>query len=394
MADADDTPAPIVSVPPAIPPRPHGVSRWLRSVPWQTVGTVVLVKAALVVFALASYHVNRDARLPSLRAFFEIWNRWDAPHYIDIAREGYQAEGPLRTYIVFYPLLPWLTRAAAWATGDYVSGALLVGTVMSFGAALALRALARVDEDEEVADRAVWFMLIFPTAYVLHIGYTEGLFLALAAGSFLAARRDRWLVAGALAALACLTRVNGVVLVGALGIEALWRFAQTRRWDRRWLGLCLGPVGTLIYLWINERVYGDPLAFSAVLREGWSKELTAPWTGLRAMWDGLEWRSGGDWQLVAVQEIVFTASTLVLCAVAWVRCRPSYAAYMTGNWLLFTSTSFVLSVPRYALILFPMYLLFARAARSSRLLDRAITVWSLLFYGLFVSEFIQGRWAF
>ena len=42
-----------------------------------------------------------------------------------------------------------------------------------------------------VAMRAAWFLLIFPTAYFLHIGYTESLFLALVLGSFLAARTDR-----------------------------------------------------------------------------------------------------------------------------------------------------------------------------------------------------------
>ena len=40
------------------------------------------------------------------------------------------------------------------------------------------------------------FLLIFPTAYFLHIGYTESLFLALVLGSFLAARTDRWWLAG------------------------------------------------------------------------------------------------------------------------------------------------------------------------------------------------------
>jgi hypothetical protein len=233
-------------------------------------------------------------------------------------------------------------------------------------------------------------MLIFPTAYVLHFGYTESLFLTMAIGSFLAARRDRWLLAG----LACLTRVNGLMLVGAIGIEILWRLYQTRRWNWSWLWIALGPAGFGIYLMINQQVYGDPFAFQALVEENWYKELAPPWQGIKSTWDGLEWRQGTDWQLIAVQEILFTVLSLVLTIVAWFRLRPSYAAYMTANWLLWSSTSFVLSVPRYVVILFPIYLLFAQASRSSRLLDRLITLLSLLFYGLFVTEYIQGRWAF
>ncbi len=46
----------------------------------------------------------------------------------------------------------------------------------------------RLDLDDELASRAVWFLYIYPTAYFLHIGYTEALFLALTLATFLAAR--------------------------------------------------------------------------------------------------------------------------------------------------------------------------------------------------------------
>jgi len=67
---------------------------------------------------------------------------------------------------------------------------------------------------------------------------------------------------------------------------------------------------------------------------------------------------------------------------------------MTLNWLLITSTSFVLSVPRYTLVLFPMFFLFARAGASRHLWFALISAWSLLFLALFVSRYVQGPWAF
>jgi hypothetical protein len=48
-------------------------------------------------------------------------------------------------------------------------------------------------------------MLIFPTAYFLHINYNESLFIALTVGCFLAARYERWALAGSWHTL-CLTR--------------------------------------------------------------------------------------------------------------------------------------------------------------------------------------------
>jgi hypothetical protein len=66
---------------------------------------------------------------------------------------------------------------------------------------------------------------------------------------------------------------------------------------------------------------------------------------------------------------------------------------MTGNWLLFVSVSFVLSVPRYTLTMFPIFILFAMLA-SRRVWFAVITIWSLLYLSFFACMFAWGRWAF
>ena len=78
----------------------------------------------------------------------------------------------------------------------------------------------------------------------------------------------------------------------------------------------------------------------------------------------------------------------------WRRLRPSYAVWMTLNWLLVTSTSSVMSTPRYTLSMFPIFLLFARLADERPSWGAAVTVWSLTFLGLFTGLFVQGQWAF
>ena len=126
---------------------------------------------------------------------------------------------------------------------------------------LLLRRLVQLDYDSAVALRSVWFFLIFPTAYFLHVGYSESLFLALALASVLAARVDRWGLAGLLGAFCWLTRAAGAVLVPTLAVEAAQKYSTNRRWNPRWLWIALVPAGFAIYLLLNWRVTGDALAF-------------------------------------------------------------------------------------------------------------------------------------
>ena len=104
--------------------------------------------------------------------------------------------------------------------GNYVLSGLTVVCLASVAAGLLLQKLVLLDDSKVIARRAVWFMFIFPTSYVFHVPYAESVLLAFAIGSLLAARNGRWLLAGILGALACLSRVNGLVLVPTLAVEA------------------------------------------------------------------------------------------------------------------------------------------------------------------------------
>jgi hypothetical protein len=66
---------------------------------------------------------------------------------------------------------------------------------------------------------------------------------------------------------------------------------------------------------------------------------------------------------------------------------------MGGNWLLFVSTAFVLSVPRYALVMFPLFAWFAVLAerRWVGVAIGAVSVGLLLWSS---GRFALGSWAF
>jgi hypothetical protein len=239
----------------------------------------------------------------------------------------------------------------------------------------------------------VVFLLIFPTAYFLHIGYTESLFLALTCAAFLAARRGHWGRAGLAGGLAALTRVNGLVLIPSLAADAWTEWRAGHRWQVGWGWIGLVAVGFGGYLLLNQVVYGDPLAFLEIQRNHWSKTLAWPWEGIAGVVSRLGGGSPEDVAILGIAELAAIGLGLAGTMVAILRFRSSWAVWMGGNWLLFVSTAFVLSVPRYVLVLFPLYAWFAILAER-RWLGVAMGAVSIALLLWFSARFAIGVWAF
>lgn len=357
------------------------------------IAMVVIIKAAVLAFGTLAFQITNNGAIGSLAHVASLWNRWDGPQYLLIARRGYAAAGDRRLALAFFPLYPWLVRMAALVIGGAVLSAFVVAAIASVVAGVALARLFALDYPERLARNAVWFMFIFPTSYFLHTDYSESVFLALVVASFLAARRERWMTAGALGALTAMTRPNGILIVPALGAEALSQWWRMRRFEWRWLWIGVAALGLGVHLIVNYRVTGDALAFVRVEREHWAHATVAPWRGIAAnIGISRDW-GPHDAAMIGSQVLFYLAVGLAGGVAAALMLRPSYAVWMGLNWLLFASQSWDISAPRYTLMMFPLFLLIAMLARR-RPWNTAITVWSLLWLGLFTSEFVQGHWAF
>ena len=92
-------------------------------------------------------------------------------------------------------------------------------------------------------------------------------------------------------------------------------------------------------------------------------------------------------------ELAFIGLGFVGSVVAALRFRASWAVWMAGNWLLITSTGFVMSVPRYTLVLFPLFAWFALLSRS-RGAAVGLGLASMLGLTYFACRFAAGQWAF
>ena len=342
--------------------------------------------------------------------FAEPWDRWDAPHYTDIAVFGYMAEDPgvlhepgyrqvypgdLDRYIVFFPLFPWIVGLVDAVVGAPAISAILVSTVASLFVPPLLYRLVAADLGHRVAWLSAGFLLVFPTAYFLHIGYTESLFLALALGSLWLARTGRWLPAGGLGLLAALTRVNGLVLIPALAVEAFlhWRRDRIVPW-RSVAAMALVGIGFGIYLAINWLVYGDPVAFMDIQRDHWFKQLEWPWVGIANLTGWLADPNPDSALFYGWAELVAVAIGLVSVVVTAVLWRPTWAVWMAGNWLLVVSTGFVISVPRYALALFGIVVGLAVIGDRWPWLGAVLSAASAFALVWFTARFALGVWAF
>jgi hypothetical protein len=359
---------------------------------WATVVLVLCVKAVLLVYVLASYEIATNTALGGWRPALELLHRWDAVHYAYLAEHGYPESGERAVLLVFLPLFPLFTRLMHLLGSSYAHSALLVAGLASLAAGVSLRRLALLDVDRDAALRSVVLLFLFPTGYFLHLGYTEGLFLALVCGAFLAARTGRWSWVAVLGFLAGLTRVNALVLLPALACEA---FAARRagRGGRSLLALAAILAGSLCYFGLNVYLHEDPLAFVAFQKAHWHRSLAWPWEGIADL--VRIWRRALPWdsQVMGMQELIFVLIGLAATIVACFTLRASYSVWMGGNWLLYSSQGYIQSVPRYTLLLFPLFLMMGRASRRP-LVYVLLTLWSVLFLGLFSAQFVKGGWAF
>ena len=279
----------------------------------------------------------------------DLWGRWDSGWFLRIVDHGY-AEPHFTA--AFFPLYPGFVRVVAWPLGgrDVLAG-VLVSLAASAVAVVLLYELARDLLDEEDARRSVVYLLVFPTTLFLCAVYSESLYLALSIGTFLAATRGKWLIAGVLCGLAILTRSAGVILLAPLAMIAWQSSDRSRALTRAAIAL---PVAALwpLYLWIR---FSDPILFLHAQHEHFGRHLSAAgplggiWYGLVAGWNGLRQYFGPTGAnyfpqatdhppaytaALNLEQLVFAILVIVLGILAWRRLGAPYGIFVLGSMLL------------------------------------------------------------
>ena len=327
-------------------------------------------------------------------------SRWDTGFYVSIVEEGYINEGVPLPSVAFFPLLPLaMTAARPLVGGDAVYAGLLVANLALLLATILFYRLVAEEWGEPVADRAVWYLLIFPAAFFGSAIYSESLFLLCAIGALYFARRGRWGIVALLAVAATLSRLVGIIVLPMLLLE--WaqqrhvRQGTARPGYRALLAPLLAPLGTLGYMAYLGRTFGDPLAF-AHASAAWGRVPQSPAGTIAQLLE----RPAGGWlaALSAGQlhvndwfDLLMVIFFLVMGFVLLYQHRWSEGIFVWSGVMLAFSSGLLMSQRRYVWVLFPVFILLARW--GDRLwVDRLVTTLSLMGLALFTALFANGYW--
>ncbi len=360
------------------------------------IALVAYVAEPLVVdsASVPPYHIRPDNVLLDV-----FGSRWDTGFYLSIAEEGYRYQGVPLPSVAFFPLLPLLIRLVTLVVGDPLIAGILITNVSLLGAAILLYRLVGVEWGTGVADRAVWYLLIFPTSFFGSAIYTESLFLLCTIGALYFSRRGFWESAGMLGFAAALTRFVGIIAAPMLLVE-WWIQRRQRPAEERPSLLALGapaavPLGTAAYMVYLYQAFGDPLAFAngaaawnrvprsplatvtALLHtppEGWTAALLAGHLPLN------------DWLDLLLALLFLSLGIVLLYQRRW-----SEAVFVLLGALIPFSSGLLIGQRRYVWVLFPAFILLARWG-DRPWGDRLITLISLLGLGLFTVMFANWYW--
>ena len=339
------------------------------------------------------------------QAAFGTWHRWDAIWYGSIAEHGYQYAGEREAANVgFFPLFALVNGAIMRVTGLPVeaSGA-IVSTVITFFACVVLYKLTIGETDDPgTARRAVLYLIAFPAAYYLTIGYSEALYLLCVLGAFYFARRGQWWWSGVIAFLAGLARLHGALLIVPLGYEWLRQSFAGDATDARparasVIAVFGAPLGVLAFNLYLNATFGQPAGYfspyfqiQTMFFKGIRAEAfpTFPGTTLANYLFGF---LNGVPSTESVAVMAATIFLLIMTVEVWARLPRVYGVYLLTVLLFQLIGGDLISMPRFVVPMFPAFIALAQLGKREWV-DRLILIPSLLLQGVLALLFTKGYW--
>jgi Mannosyltransferase (PIG-V) len=341
----------------------------------------------------------------------DVWARWDSVWFLRIAEHGYgDLEGAAAAFYPLYPATVGLVGRIFF--GHYLLAGIVVSLAATLAAFVLFHDLAETKLGADGARRAVLYLALFPMALFLQAVYSEALFLLLSVAGFVLAERRRFLSAGVTAGLALLTRPVGVALLPALALLA-WRSPERRDALAR---LAVAPLLFAVYPLVLWWQRDDPWAFARA-QDIWSRHVSYAgplggiWDGLRAGWAGMRQLVSGShtttyWPAVEgtdpmrvaavnLEALAFLVLFVALTVVAWRRFGAPYGLFAALSLAIPLSVPSerwpLLSLPRFGLTIFPLFLALAALGGRPRLHTTIVSVSSILL-GVAIVQWSLWQW--
>lgn len=344
---------------------------------WRVSLVLILEISTILPYRLGQEFTNilskiaKDSILGSLLLY--PWANFDGVHYLSIASIGYTTEGQ------FFPLYPLLVSTIGKIFGSepfglgYFLGGLIISNLAFFGSLLVLYKLLSLDFSDRITKETILFLLIFPTSFFFASIYSESLFLLLLIMSFYFARKKRWFWAIICGILLTSTRLVGVLILPALLVELLIQQEGTGYWNKMkklalWkkalpLSIIITPL--IAYSYFNYLIWGDALYFIKAhgnLANG--RSINAVILLPQTIWRYFNMLTSVptaqfEWWIVLLEFSLFIATSYLLF-LAWKnKIRVSYLVFSVLAFLVPVSSGTFSGLPRYILILFPIFIVLA-----------------------------------
>lgn len=347
---------------------------------------------------LITYFLTSNS--PIFTSFLDFLNtyslRWDGNSYSFLALHGYVTLGDERTFIVFPPLYPLILAFVNSIIRNIGLTGFIFSNVFFISAMLVLYKLLRLDYSQKFSLWVIIFYSLFPTTFFLSITFPESLFLLLILGSFYLIRKGKFWQSSLLAGLATLTKPFGILIWLVLLIE--WYISKERKFRSLLPIISAGILFPTIYLCINIYYFGQPLAFLEFLGSNWQKHFSFFWVSILN-----SWRRGITTTELTNYKYLTGYGEAIASTLAWIfallaiflkpKIRISYIVYFLLGTLLFTSTGFILSAPRYLLSLPPFFIVLNIVLNKPwiKVIFLILSIGALFYLSYY---FALGQWTF
>lgn len=325
---------------------------------------VVVALLAILFIPLRSGYTLQTAEF-SWSNLAQMWANFDCRHYLSLAEHGYSYFYTHQLY-AFFPVYPFLVRILTSITGYYLTSGLIVSHLSLLFAFYFLYKLIRLDFKEKTAKSVLWLLLLFPTSFLFGTVSAESTYFLFVILSFYLIRRQKLLPSVLVAALASATKFSGIFLWPALIVE-FWH--QNDKSFRKMLKnpstflLLFPPLGLFLFMRYQAFSAGNPLAF-LMARPDFAPIFVEKITLLyQVFFRYLKM----IFTLTPIDPMYFTillealvaALFLVLVILAFKKVRFSYAIFALFSYLTPTLTGSFSSMPRFALSIFPAFIVLA-----------------------------------
>lgn len=317
--------------------------------------------------------------------FWASWAQWDGGHYFNISQLGYFNPNEY----AFFPIYPLLVKLSSFLFfGNALIAGLFISNISFLAFLYVFYKLVKNKFNNEVALISLITVITFPTAYFGVAMYSEGLFLFLAASTFLMLEKKNFFLASIFASLASLTRFAGIFLV----IPVAWYYIESIHFNIKKINLnllavpvsMLGFVGYCTYLWLK---FNDPLYFFTV-QSTWHRSLTNPITTIYSyVTTNITTKPFNDYL-----DIIATISFLIITIIRFRRIHPSWSLYSLLVIIVPVSSGTLTSMPRYVLSAVPTFVLIGAYLKDKKLFRLLLWVVFLILQVKLAVMFVNGYW--